>query len=389
MDTPQAIAPPPSRRSSPSPGSQTDVTPTSGVIHVNARHVSGFVVIGNQLAQHRALSLVAIGLAVHIQSLPAGAKIGIKVLAERFPESETRIASALRELEAVGYLHRSRVRLATGRVVTRTVSYNQPRTAAEPTATAPGPAKPKAATRKTSAPKVTTLPPPRPDADVQAETAAPPPPPPPQPPAAPPPPPSPLRPPASPPPTVPDPAPFVHVPARTAPRKQPSPLPQPHAPSEELHRAATALLADLRRHAPQLTLSEGDIAKLAPGVATWLERDAHPDAVRHALTSDLPVPVKHPAKFVRSRITALLPPPLPGTADLVPPPRRKIVVIPLVDCDGCERVFRSADPDPGYCRDCRAERAYAQEQGLEQTQAQTEVQTEVHIVTRTEARTVA
>ncbi|MFD7863014.1 helix-turn-helix domain-containing protein [Streptomyces sp. NPDC059783] len=381
MDTPQAIAPPPARCSSPSPGSQTDVTPTSGVIHVNVRHVSGFVVIGNHLAQHRALSLVAIGLAVHIQSLPAGAKIGIKVLAERFPESETRIASALRELEAVGYLHRSRVRLATGRVVTRTVSYNQPRTASEPTATAPRPA----AARKTTAPKVTTLPPPRPEADVHAETTAPPPPPPPQTPAAPPPPPpppqtpaappppppppSPLQPPASPPPTVPDPAPFVHVPAPTAPRKQPVPLPQPSTPTEELHRAATALLADLRRHAPQLTLSEADIEKLAPGVATWLERDAHPDAVRHALTSDLPVPVKHPAKFVRSRITTLLPPPLPGTADLVPPPRRKTVVIPLVTCDGCERVFRSPDPDPGYCRDCRAERAQAAAQAQPQPQA--------------------
>lgn len=368
MDTPQAIAPPPARRSSPSPGSQTDVTPTSGVIHVNVRHVSGFVVIGNHLAQHRALSLVAIGLAVHIQSLPAGAKVGIKVLAARFPESETRIAAALRELEAVGYLHRSRVRLRTGRLVTRTVSYNQPRTIG-PESAEPRPAKPEPATRKTTAPKITTLPPPRPDADVHDETTAPPPPPPPQTPAAPPPPPSPLQPPASPPPTVPAPAAFVHVPARTAPRKRPAPLPRPHSPTEELHRAATALLADLRRHAPQLTLSEADIANLAPGVATWLERDAHPDAVRHALTSDLPVPVKHPAKFVRSRITALLPPPLPGTADLVPPPRRKIVVIPLVTCDGCERSFRSPDPEPAYCRDCRAERAQAAAQPQPQTYA--------------------
>ncbi|WP_443043562.1 helix-turn-helix domain-containing protein [Streptomyces sp. GS7] len=101
-------------------------TPSSGVIHVNSRHTSRYTVVGNHLAQHRGLTLVAIGLAVHIQSLPAGARIGIKCLTARFPESEARIASALRELEQAGYLKRTRERLPSGRVVTRTVSYNQP-----------------------------------------------------------------------------------------------------------------------------------------------------------------------------------------------------------------------------------------------------------------------
>ncbi|MFG2879357.1 hypothetical protein ACGFYU_30865 [Streptomyces sp. NPDC048337] len=82
--------------------------------------------IGNHLAQHRSLSLVAIGLATHIQSLPTGARVSIKRLTERFREGEVRIAAALRELEAYGYLERTRVRLAGGQVVTRTVSYNRP-----------------------------------------------------------------------------------------------------------------------------------------------------------------------------------------------------------------------------------------------------------------------
>ncbi|WP_328310964.1 helix-turn-helix domain-containing protein [Streptomyces sp. NBC_00442] len=112
----------PSRASSRVP----DGTSHSGVIHANTRHTSRYTVVGNHLAQHRELSLLAIGLAVHIQSLPAGARIGIKVLADRFPEGETRIAAALRELEAYGYLRRSRERLPSGRVVTRTVSCNQP-----------------------------------------------------------------------------------------------------------------------------------------------------------------------------------------------------------------------------------------------------------------------
>ncbi|MFJ3878493.1 helix-turn-helix domain-containing protein [Streptomyces sp. NPDC090077] len=104
----------------------------SGVIHVNVPHTGHYVVIGNHLAQHQALSLVAIGLAVHIQSLAAGARIGIKELAARFPEGEIRIAAALRELEAAGYLERSRVRTSEGRLATRTVSYNRPRGSVPP-----------------------------------------------------------------------------------------------------------------------------------------------------------------------------------------------------------------------------------------------------------------
>ncbi|MFI5827426.1 hypothetical protein ACIA6C_09200 [Streptomyces sp. NPDC051578] len=88
------------------------------------RHTRRFTVVGNHLAQHAEMSLVAIGLALHIQSLPAGSRIGIKDLAARFPESEHRIARALRELEV--YLARTRVRLPGGQVVTRTVSYNRP-----------------------------------------------------------------------------------------------------------------------------------------------------------------------------------------------------------------------------------------------------------------------
>ncbi|MFE5245088.1 MULTISPECIES: DNA-binding protein [unclassified Streptomyces] len=290
---------------------------TSGVIHRNVRHSAGFAVIGNHLAQHRGLSLVAIGLAVHIQSLPAGAKVGIKHLAGRFPESETRIAAALRELEAVGYLHRSRVRLADGRIVTRTVSYNQP--GAE-TAAAPVAPRPRAA-RSTAAPE--PVPARMPAPQTQCAPAAP----------------------EHQPEVVPVPSPT----ARTVPLP---PLPQPQALTPELQRTAAAILADLRRHAPQLVLSERDIEMLAPGVATWLERDADPETVRRALTHDLPVPLKHPAKLLRHRITALLPPPLPGTHELAPV-RPGAIVIPLQNCDRCDRAFRSRHP--GHCRDCRTD----------------------------------
>ncbi|THA66123.1 helix-turn-helix domain-containing protein [Streptomyces sp. A0958] len=288
MTAQQVIAPPCAP-----PGPPGDVTPTSGVIHVNTRHASGFTVIGNHLAQHDALSLLAIRLAVHIQSLPEGAKVGVKTLAARFPESEMRIAAALRELEAAGYLRRTRVRLRDGRVVTRTESYNRPGTT--PTRPAPQPPRP--------------LPEPKP-------TAAP---------------------------TTP--------PAPAARTTLPGPLPHPRTPTDALHRTAALLLADLRRHAPELTLSEADIAALAPGIAAWLEREAHPDTIRRALSTSLPTPVTHPARLLRHRITTLRPPPLPAPADLTaqrpaPPP-----VIPLQNCDDCNRAFRA--PAPGPCRDCR------------------------------------
>ncbi|MFE0254642.1 helix-turn-helix domain-containing protein [Streptomyces sp. NPDC059010] len=97
-----------------------------GLIHDNARHTTRFTVIGNHLAQHPELSGLAIGLAVYIQSLPSGARVDIKTLAARFPEGATRIAAALRELETHGYLRRERKRVPNGRIVTRTISCNQP-----------------------------------------------------------------------------------------------------------------------------------------------------------------------------------------------------------------------------------------------------------------------
>ncbi|KUH37401.1 MULTISPECIES: hypothetical protein [Streptomyces] len=285
MDTQQISAP--SRAPSRLPGRVTG----SGVLHVRARHTDRFTVVGNHLAQHRELSLTAIGLAVHIQSLPDGAKVGIKVLADRFPESETRIAAALRELEEHHYLERTRVRLPGGELVTRTVAYDHP--ALAPAAPAPTPA-----------------------------------------PAAPPPPPAP----------EPEPAPAPVPQRETAPPRPP--LPQPQTPDPERHRVAADLLAGLRRDDPRLLLGEHDVRRLAPAVAAWLERDAHPDAVRHVLTAALPGRLQQPAGLLAHRLTVLLPPPLPAAA---PTAARD----PFQTCDTCDRAFRA--PEPGHCRDCRSD----------------------------------
>ncbi|MDG9704414.1 helix-turn-helix domain-containing protein [Streptomyces sp. DH37] len=279
------------------PSRAPSAVPRGGVVHVTVRHTERFTVVGNHLAQHRELSLTAIGLAVHIQSLPDGARVDIRTLAARFPEGETRIAAALRELEAHGYLSRTRERLPSGRVVTRTVSYDNPaaRTAVRPSAPRPRPSR----------------------------TAAPEP--------------------------VPAPAPPAPTPAPSPP-SPPPPLPEPRTTGNPVReRAATAILAELRRDDPRLLLSERDVARLAPAVAAWLERGAAPDAVRRTLAAGLPAePLRHPAALLAHRLTALLPPHLPAVPQAAPRPPRPD---PLRNCDGCDRAFRA--PAPGLCRDCR------------------------------------
>jgi len=246
-----------------------------GLIHDNTRHSARFTVVGNHLAQHPELSGLAIGLGVHIQSLPAGSRVDIRTLTARFPEGAVRIAAALRELEAHGYLRRERKRGSDGRIVTRTVSCNQPG-GGEDAPSAPPPRKKKAASR--------ALP----------------------------------------------------------------PVPRPAQPSPALVQRATDLLADLRRHDSRLLLSAQDTAHLAPGVAAWLERDATPAAVRHALTTGLPdEPLCRPAALLAHRLAAQLPPPPPFRAPAPPPAVRH----PLQNCEGCDRAFRA--PAPGLCRGCR------------------------------------
>ncbi|WP_367321000.1 helix-turn-helix domain-containing protein [Streptomyces sp. HUAS ZL42] len=229
-----------------------------GLTHDNTRHTTRFTVIGNHLTQHSELSLLAIGLACHIQSLPQGARVDIKTLTARFPEGATRIASALRELEAHGYLRRERTRIPSGRIVTRTVSCNQPGSRGS-------------------------------QGDVDDQPARPP----------------------HPTPTM-----------KRAPRKKPPlpAVPQPAYPAPALLQQAADLLADLRRHDPRLLLSACDTAHLAPGVAAWLERDVTPTAVRHALTADLPPEgLRRPAALLAHRLTAQLPAPPPLRAPTPPP----------------------------------------------------------------------
>ncbi|NEB30815.1 helix-turn-helix domain-containing protein [Streptomyces sp. SID14446] len=290
-----------------------------GVIHDNTRHTTRFTVIGNHLAQHPELSGLAIGLGVHIQSLPVGAPVDIRTLTARFPEGATRIAAALRELEAHGYLRRTRERVPGGRIVTRTVSCNQPGRAGE---ARPGPRRATEAVRRDAGEEPVRQDGIDPEGPARGRPAA-------------------------------DrgPHPVSYEPGerrerRTARASLPE-VPRPSCAAPDLLRTATDLLAGLHRRDPRLLLSGDDTAHLAPGVAAWLERDVDAGSVTLALTKDLPPEgLRRPAALLAHRLTAHLPPPPPFRAPAPPQDVRHR----LQNCDGCDRAFRA--PEPG--RRCRA-----------------------------------
>ncbi|MFD7029783.1 helix-turn-helix domain-containing protein [Streptomyces sp. NPDC059917] len=268
-------------------------SPGYGVIHVNIRHTRRFTVVGNHLAQHPEMSLMGIGLATHIQSLPTGTPVGIKDLAARFPESEYRIARTLRELEQYGYLERTRDRLPGGQVVTRTVFYNRP-----------GYAVPEEDAGREAGPVAVAV-----EAEAESE----------------------------PPPVA------VATPLR--------PLPRPAGPASAARRdAAEQVLVRLRGVDPRLLLGQRDVERLAPAVEAWLERGASPDAVTAALTGHLPPRPRNPAGLIGYRLTAQIPPERSGRAGIGTPGASAPPVLPLRSCERCDRAYRAAEP--GYCKGC-------------------------------------
>ncbi|MFF9869825.1 helix-turn-helix domain-containing protein [Streptomyces sp. NPDC013953] len=270
----------------------------TGVTHIREHQPDRYTVIGNHLAQHAELSLVAIGLATHILSLPEGAAIDIRSMAARFPESRERIAFALRELEVHGYLRRARERTAAGRVITRTYVYDVP----APSAAVPLP--PRAAGPRPRRRPAPVEPVPHP-APVQAVE------------------------------------PVVAAVVAAAPGL-------PEASGGARHDTAAALLVDLRRTDDRLTLSGRDVRRLAPAVTAWLDNGATPAAVHRTLTACLPADLRNPAGLLGHRLREMLPPPLPEGSARGPGAARPD---PLQTCDTCDRAFRS--PEPGRCRDCR------------------------------------
>ncbi|MFJ3586229.1 hypothetical protein ACIPPS_28925 [Streptomyces sp. NPDC090127] len=300
--------------------------PRSGVIHIRHRHTERFTVVGNHLAQHEELSAVAIGLAVYIQSLPDGVSVTAKALALRFREGEKTVRRALNELEGAGYLARPRVPVGGGRFATRTLSYDKPGGAAEaghrtaPDADRPGlggGAEPDGGLAAEAGHRTA------PDADRPGPGDG----------------------------AEPDGGPGpIHSPSPKSPPSRPSRPSASRPPRSVPTGPAAELLVRLRLADTRLLLSARDVERLAPAVETWLARSTTHAQIVRTLTANLPpepIPIHHPARFLEYRLTTLLPPSLPAAPATPPGPP------PLITCDGCERAFRSRDPE-GRCGDCRA-----------------------------------
>ncbi|MBN0046993.1 hypothetical protein JS756_23320 [Streptomyces actuosus] len=278
--------------------------PTSGVIHVRTRLTADFTVISNALAQRRG-SAVTVGVAAYILSLPDGTPVTITALCDHFAEGEILISRALRELEEAGYLERRRERTPTGQVRTRTYFYDVPDGAPEPE------------------------PDPEPDPDGPPE------------------PPRPRRPRKRPGTAA------VTPPSAAVPEAAPAPAPAetqtPVAvPLADADPKAIAVLANLRRIDPRLILSEQEAARLAPAVTRWLAAGLLPTQITDHLTARLPDHfLTRPVGILAYRLkeTPLSAPPRGAEHPAGP------AAVPLRNCDGCDRGFRSAQP--GRCRDCR------------------------------------
>ncbi|MFJ8072651.1 helix-turn-helix domain-containing protein [Streptomyces sp. NPDC096176] len=203
-------------------------------------------------------------------------------LTDEFPDSPDRLAKALNELEAAGYLSRVKHRAPGQRIGTRTTYYECPGAKPEP----------RAPLRRVSLVK--------------------------------------------------------REPGRAAGHAGALP-----GLGELLRQPAAQLLAGLRTLDPRLTLSVRDIADLAPAVAQWLDRDVPGPQVARTLASALPAGTLYrPSRILAYRLENWLPPELPKQAAAVG-------VVPLQECEGCARPFRSAVP--GHCRDCRPPSAVTEE----------------------------
>ncbi|MDT0378185.1 hypothetical protein RM572_05260, partial [Streptomyces sp. DSM 42041] len=119
---------------------------------------------------------------------------------------------------------------------------------------------------------------------------------------------------------------------------------------------AVALLTALGTRDPRLTFSRREIARLAPGVDTWLASGVRPARITSTLTSDLPESFRtRPAAVLAWRLAELQPAPSPEP----PPPTPTLA--PLQNCPDCDRAHRS--PTPGPCPLCTHNRRHPSPQG--------------------------
>ena len=89
----------------------------SQLLIVRRRHAGNFTQIPNSLIRNEHLSLKALGVIVHLLSLPPGYRISLEGLCAARKEGETAMRTAIKQLESLNYMRIVRDRSASGRFI--------------------------------------------------------------------------------------------------------------------------------------------------------------------------------------------------------------------------------------------------------------------------------
>ena len=89
----------------------------SQLLIVRRRHAGNFTQIPNSLIRNEHLSLKALGVIVHLLSLPPGYRISLEGLCAVRKEGETAMRTAIKQLESLNYMRIVRDRSASGQFV--------------------------------------------------------------------------------------------------------------------------------------------------------------------------------------------------------------------------------------------------------------------------------
>ncbi|MEU4718396.1 hypothetical protein AB0G06_02090 [Nonomuraea dietziae] len=322
-------------------------------------HTSAFVVIPNAIAQHPTLSLAARGLAVMLLSLADGIRINVRDISAMIPGlGRVGAANALDELEAAGFYVRRTYRTKWGRLVTETAIFDTPQIAGQDAPVPAGSGVGERAVGRTGTPlrgknqekETTPLP------TLRAKLAA-----------------------------------GERIedltaleggregesstdnqnnPGDTSPMLDASSCGDanggeglavegqdrkrgddkgnndgtPPAVEDGDLAAVLPLFGRVRQADARLSLSKGEMGKLAPLVAEWRSRGASDLMLVEALTAGLPAQIHAPARLIADRLARKMPERPVSAPENAPAARTA-----MTECPGCERPSRTR----GLCVDCR------------------------------------
>lgn len=253
-------------------------------------HLRFFTTISNEVLRDSRLSFCARGVLSHLLSLLDGRRGDIRTLADQTPEGRERVASALRELERLGYLKREVKRAHAGRLFTDVEVFEAPHEASAQVAPTPG--LPGSGSANVG-----------PSGDHPVIQG-------------------------------------VEEPTHPTPTVEDSePGREGDVDDEQETKVSAALLERVTRAEPQLSLGRRETLRLAPLVTEWRRRGASDLHVFGALTAGLPKGgVHHPERFLDTRLRTKMP----------AEPR---IAPALPECDRCRAPVAGAGA--GLCQSCR------------------------------------